>query len=69
MERRGSCDSSESSAKDGSLQALNGDIELRPSDPNYKSIYIAAGDIGSEEFRIMGKVVRWVDDGIPGNVV
>lgn len=53
----------------GFIQYANGDIELRPANPNYKSIYIAAGDIGSEEFRIMGKVVRWVDDGVPGNVV
>lgn len=53
----------------GFIQYANGNIELRPANPNYKSIYIAAGDIGSEEFRIMGKVVRWVDDGIPGNVV
>ena len=53
----------------GFIQYASGNIELRPANPNYKSIYIAAGDIGSEEFRIMGKVVRWVDDGIPGNVV
>ena len=53
----------------GFIQYASGNIELRPANPNYKSIYIAAGDIGSEEFRIMGKVVRWVDDGIPWNVV
>ena len=53
----------------GFIHYASGNIELRPANPNYKSIYIAAGDIGSEEFRIMGKVVRWVDDGIPGNVV
>lgn len=53
----------------GFIQYASGNIELRPANPNYKSIYIAAGDIGSEEVRVMGKVVRWVDDGIPGNVV
>ena len=53
----------------GFIQYANGDIELRPANPNYKSIYIAAEDIGSEEFRIMGKVVRWVNEGVPGDVV
>lgn len=53
----------------GFIQYANGDIELRPANPNYKSIHIAAEDIGSEEFRIMGKVVRWVNEGVPGDVV
>lgn len=53
----------------GFIQYASGDIELRPANPNYKSIYIAAEDIGSEEFRIMGKVVRWVNEGVPGDVV
>ena len=53
----------------GFIQYANGDIELRPANPNYKSIRIAAEDLESDEFRIMGKVVRWVDDGVPRDVV
>ena len=53
----------------GFIQYANGDIELRPANPNYKSIRIAAEDLASEEFKIMGKVVRWVDDGVPRDVV
>lgn len=53
----------------GFIQYANGDIELRPANPNYKSIHIAAEDLDSEEFKIMGKVVRWVNDGVPRDVV
>lgn len=45
----------------------DGKIELRPANPNYKSTWIDKDEI--ENLFIMGKVVRWVNVGVPKSVI
>jgi phage repressor protein C with HTH and peptisase S24 domain len=52
----------------GFMQYPDGRVELRPANPNYQTVYIDAEDASSDKFRIIGKVVRWFKDGVPGNV-
>jgi SOS-response transcriptional repressor LexA len=53
----------------GFVQYPDGRVELRPANPNYQTVYISAEDANSENFRIIGKVVRWVNQGVPRNVM
>ena len=45
----------------------NGRVELRPANKNFKSIWIAKDDI--EYLEILGKVVRWLNMGVPKSIM
>jgi phage repressor protein C with HTH and peptisase S24 domain len=53
----------------GFIEYPDGRVELRPANPNYQAVHISAEDASSENFRVLGKVVRWINEGIPKNVV
>jgi phage repressor protein C with HTH and peptisase S24 domain len=45
----------------------DGRVELRPANPNYQPLWIA--DVEDENFKILGKVVRWTISGVPKDVI
>ena len=51
----------------GLIEYPDGRIELRPAKVNYKSIWVE--DPESEDFCILGAVVRWVNSGIPKKII
>jgi phage repressor protein C with HTH and peptisase S24 domain len=53
----------------GLIEHMDAHIELRSANTNYQAISISPEDAQSENFRIIGKVVRWVNQGTPGNVL
>ena len=53
----------------GFVQYSDGRIELRPANSNYQIIYLSAEEALSEEFRVVGKVVRCVNMRTPKKVV
>jgi SOS-response transcriptional repressor LexA len=52
----------------GYISYPDGHIELRPANPSYQPTYVTVEDATPENFRILGKVVRWLNMGKPGNV-
>ncbi|MCL2146717.1 MAG: XRE family transcriptional regulator [Synergistaceae bacterium] len=53
----------------GFMQYPDGRVELRPANPNYLTVHIDAKSASSYNFKVLGKVVRWVNMGIPDNVL
>jgi phage repressor protein C with HTH and peptisase S24 domain len=53
----------------GFMRYPDGRVELRPANPNYQTIHISANDALSDNFCIIGKIVRWIDNGVPDNVM
>ena len=51
----------------GVIHYQDGRVELRPANPNYQSIWI--DDIENDDFKILGKIVRWTVSGIPKDVI
>ncbi|MDR2178937.1 MAG: helix-turn-helix domain-containing protein [Synergistaceae bacterium] len=50
----------------GILFYQDGRVELRPANSNFKSIWIAKNEI--EYLEILGKVVRWLNMGVPKSI-
>jgi phage repressor protein C with HTH and peptisase S24 domain len=51
----------------GVIHYPDGRVELRPANPNYQSVWI--NDIEDEDFKILGKIVRWTVSGVPKDVI